>query len=108
MKKVEFQNNQMGALLKASTKFGEKSGSRHKWGLTNILPQTKFWSRAICGIHLCNSISRRIQIRIRKCFSVLIWGLGAIDEKTEGRKSRDTSLKHLDDFLTRLCEVPIG
>jgi hypothetical protein len=29
--KVEFQNNQMEALLKASTKFGEKSGSRHKW-----------------------------------------------------------------------------
>jgi hypothetical protein len=29
MKKVEFQNNQMEALLKASTKFGEKSGSRH-------------------------------------------------------------------------------
>jgi hypothetical protein len=28
-KKVEFQNNQMGALLKASKKFGEKSGSRH-------------------------------------------------------------------------------
>jgi hypothetical protein len=28
-KKGEFQNNQMGALLKASTKFGEKSGSRH-------------------------------------------------------------------------------
>jgi hypothetical protein len=29
MKKVEFQNNQKGALLKASTKFGKKSGSRH-------------------------------------------------------------------------------
>jgi hypothetical protein len=29
MKKVEFQNNQMGALLKASTKFGEKRGSHH-------------------------------------------------------------------------------
>jgi hypothetical protein len=28
MKKMEFQNNQMAALLKASTKFGEKSGSR--------------------------------------------------------------------------------
>jgi hypothetical protein len=26
---VEFQNNQMEALLKTSTKFGEKSGSRH-------------------------------------------------------------------------------
>jgi hypothetical protein len=31
MKKVEFQNNQRGALLKALTKFGENSGSRHKW-----------------------------------------------------------------------------
>jgi hypothetical protein len=26
---VEFQNNQMEAFLKVSTKFGEKSGSRH-------------------------------------------------------------------------------
>jgi hypothetical protein len=29
--KKEFQNNQMEALLKASTKFGEKSGSCHLW-----------------------------------------------------------------------------
>jgi hypothetical protein len=26
---VEFQNNQMEAFLKVSTKFGEKSGPRH-------------------------------------------------------------------------------
>jgi hypothetical protein len=29
LKKVEFQNNKMEAMLKASTKFGEKSGSCH-------------------------------------------------------------------------------